>query len=244
MRIKLVIEYDGTSYCGWQRQGRGKSVQQTIEDILRSLTGEKTILHGAGRTDAGVHALGQTAHFDTQSRIPADKFSFALNSLLPPDIRIRESSLADEGFHARFGAKRKHYRYVIQNDPHASAVLRNFSMQVPSKLDLDKMKQAAAHLVGEHDYSAFTSAQLRVKSPVRTVYSLEISQRGSLIWIDVWGNGFLYNMVRIIAGTLINAGMGKLKPEDIPAVLESRDRRRAGATAKPQGLFLMEVRYE
>lgn len=244
MRIKLVIEYDGAGYSGWQRQDSEPSVQQAIEDVLRSLTGEKTVLHSAGRTDAGVHALGQVAHFDTQSHIPPDKFSFALNTMLPADIRIKDSTLADERFHARFDAKKKHYRYVIQNFPHASAILRNQSMHVPQKMDLEKMRRAAACLVGTHDFAAFTGSPCTVKTTVRTVYSIEIQQSGDLVQIDVVGNGFLYNMVRIIAGTLIYVGIGKLSPEDVSAILESRDRRRAGITAKPQGLFLVEVRYE
>ncbi len=244
MRIKLVIEYDGTGYSGWQRQDREPSVQATIEDVLRELTGVKTVLHAAGRTDAGVHALGQAAHFDTESPIPPDKFSFALNSLLPPDIRIRESSLADGQFHARFDAKRKHYRYVIHNSLHASAVLRNQSMHVPIQLDMDKMRRAAESLIGTHDFAAFAGSSCSVKTTVRTVYGIEITRSESLVRIDVVGNGFLYNMVRIIAGTLIYVGIGKLKPEDVSGILESKDRRRAGITAKPQGLFLVEVFYE
>lgn len=244
MRIKLVIEYDGTGYCGWQRQDRGKTVQQTIEDALRGLTGEKTILHAAGRTDAGVHALGQVAHFDTESSIPPEKFSFALNGSLPADIRIKDSSLADAGFHARFDAKQKHYRYVMQNAPQASAILRNQSMHVPNQMDLEKMRRAAGYLIGTHDFAAFAGSPCSVKTTVRTVCSIDITQSGSLVQIDVIGNGFLYNMVRIIAGTLMQAGIGKLLPEDVLSILESKDRRRAGITAKPQGLFLVEVRYE
>ena len=244
MRIKLVIEYDGTGYFGWQRQARGPSVQQTIEDALRGLTGEKNILHAAGRTDAGVHAMGQAAHFDTESRIPPEKFSFALNGILPADIRIKDSSLADESFHARFDAKQKHYRYVMHNAPQASAILRNQSMHVPYQMDLEKMRRAAAYLIGTHDFAAFAGSPCNVKTTVRTVYSIDITQSGSLVVIDVIGNGFLYNMVRIIAGTLLYAGIGKLLPEDIPAILESKDRHRAGSTAKPQGLFLVEVRYK
>lgn len=244
MRIKLVIEYDGTAYSGWQRQDKDPSVQQAVEEALQGLTGEKIAIHAAGRTDAGVHAFGQVAHFDTQSRIPPDKFSFALNTMLPPDIRIRDSSEADADFHARFSAKRKHYRYVIQNGPHASAIHRDHSMHVPLSLDLEKMQRGAECLVGEHDFSAFTSAQLRVKSAVRTVYGIEVSRDGNFVRIDVTGSGFLYNMVRIIAGTLIYVGIGKLQPEEVFAILESRDRRKAGITAQPQGLFLMEVFYE
>jgi len=243
LRIKLTIEYDGTSYCGWQRQKKDTSVQQTVEEALHTLTGKKTVLHSAGRTDAGVHAMGQVAHFDTQAHIPPDKYSFALNALLPPDIRIKKSGKAPEGFHARFDAKKKLYRYVIQNSPHASALLRDQSMHVPVPLDTGKMRAAASCLVGEHDFSAFTSAQLRVRSPVRTLYGIKISKKGDIITIDVTGNGFLFNMVRIIAGTLIYVGQGKLAPDDIPGILQSRDRRRAGITAKPQGLFLMYVRY-
>lgn len=244
MRIKLVIEYDGTAYSGWQRQDRDPSVQQTIEEALETLTREKIVVHSAGRTDAGVHALGQTAHFDTNSRIPPDKYSFALNSILPPDIRIMKSCEVEAEFHARFDAKVKHYRYVIYNDPHASATLRNLSMHVPLPLDIEKMRQGAVYLVGEHDFAAFTTAQVTVKSTVRRVFDVEISRQGSQVCIDVYGSGFLYNMVRIIAGTLIYVGIGKLKADDVKCILESRDRRLAGITARPQGLFLVEVRYE
>lgn len=244
MRIKLVIEYDGTGYCGWQRQDGDKTVQQTIEDALLNVTGEKTVLHAAGRTDAGVHALGQIAHFDTESHIPPDKFSFALNAKLPPDIRIKNSALVDGSFHARFNAKQKHYRYVMQNSPHASAVLRNQSMHVPIIMDIVKMRQAAAYLIGTHDFAAFKGTPCNVKTTVRTVYSIDIIPSDSLVQIDVIGNGFLYNMVRIMAGTLMLVGIGKLSPEEVLSILESKDRRQAGITAKPQGLFLVEVRYE
>ncbi len=244
MRISLTIEYDGTGYSGWQRQKNHTSVQQTIEEALKVLTGKKTVLHSAGRTDAGVHALGQVAHFDTQADIPPDKYSFALNALLPPDVRVRKSRKVQDRFHARFDAKKKRYRYVIHNSPHASAVMRNGSMHVPVPLDVFKMRTAAAYLVGEHDFSAFTSAQLKMKNKVRTVYSIKIAKKGDRITIDVVGNGFLYNMVRIIAGTLIYVGQGKLSPDDIPEILASRDRRRAGITAKARGLYLAEVRYK
>ncbi|MEI6101280.1 MAG: tRNA pseudouridine(38-40) synthase TruA [Eubacteriales bacterium] len=244
MRIKLVIEYDGTAYSGWQRQEKDSSVQQTIEEALETLTREKIVLHSAGRTDAGVHALGQTAHFDSNSSIPAEKYSFALNSILPPDIRIRESCEAEAGFHARFDAKVKHYRYVIHNDPHASATRRNLTMHVPLALDIEKMRQGAAFLVGEHDFAAFTTGKVTVKSTVRRVFGVEINRQGSQVCIDVYGSGFLYNMVRIIAGTLIYVGIGKLQANDVKTILESRDRRRAGITARPQGLYLVEVRYD
>ena len=239
----MIIEYDGTGYCGWQRQREDNTIQQRVEDALYMLTGKKTAVHSAGRTDAGVHALGQVAHFDTQAKIPPDKYSFALNALLPPDIRIRKSAQAADRFHARFNAKRKRYRYVVFNAPHASALLSNRSMHVPVPLDIEKMRSAAVYLIGEHDFSAFTSAQLRMKNKVRTIYGIKISKQKEKIAIDVVGNGFLYNMVRIIVGTLIYVGQGKLSPEDMPGILESRDRRRAGITAKPQGLFLAEVRY-
>ncbi len=244
MRIVLQIEYDGTNYCGWQVQSNGISVQQKLEEALFAALGKRTALHGSGRTDAGVHALCQVAHFDAQTNIPADKFPFVLNVLLPPDIRVRESFEAEGDFHARFSAKGKHYRYVIHNFPKKSALNRLYCMHVPVLLDLEKMQEAAKHIEGEHDFSAFCAANTDIKGTVRTVYSVEVEKQGEYIHIDVCGSGFLYNMVRIIAGTLIAVGKGKMQPEQVKRIIDSKDRNIAGATAQPQGLFLVEVYYE
>lgn len=244
MRIALIIEYDGTNYCGWQIQKNGVSVQQKLEEALKKALGVKTAVVGAGRTDARVHALGQVAHFDADTDIPADKFFYVLNTLLPDDIRIKKSFEAGEGFHARFGAKGKHYRYVIRNAREKGAIDRLYTMFVPVPLDVEKMKQAATFIEGEHDFAAFCAAGSDLKgTTVRTVYSVTVARDGDYITIDVKGNGFLYNMVRIIAGTLVAAGKRKLAPEEVGAAIAAKDRTLAGATAQAQGLFLVEVYY-
>lgn len=244
MRIALVISYNGTAYCGWQNQKNGIAVQQKIEEALFKLTGEKISITGAGRTDAGVHAIGQIAHFDTRSNIPPEKFSYALNTHLPYDIRIKDSFLARDDFHARYDAVLKHYKYVVCNDKHASAVLCDKSLHEPRELDIAAMRKAASLMTGTHDYSAFCAAGAQTKTFTRTVYKVDISQKDNFIEFDFTGNGFLYNMVRIMVGTLLYVGMGKLSAEDIPDIIESKDRTRAGITVEPQGLYLYKVEYK
>lgn len=243
MRIKLIIEYDGTNYAGWQRQVNGTGIQQVIEDALFKLTGEKTTVIGAGRTDAGVHALAQVAHFDTRSTVPPDKFSFALNTMLPPDIRIKASLQAEDGFHARFDAKGKCYIYRIYNGRHSSPLLRLTHAHVPLPLDVDAMNGAARLFVGRHDFASFTTADRRRGSTVRNIFACDASGAGEEITVTVEGDGFLYNMVRIIAGTLIEVGLGKRDAESIKKALETRDRTLAGVTAPANGLTLKEVYY-
>ncbi len=243
-RIKLIVEYDGTNYAGWQRQKNAMSVQEVLEDALFAFTGEKTCVSGAGRTDSGVHAAGQCAHFDTMSTIPADKFSYAFNAHLPDDIRIRRSCEVHGRFHVSLDAKGKHYRYTIFNSEHAPAIGRLTCAHVYSPLNLEKMKEAAQDLVGEHDFSAYRSAGSDIKTSVRTVYSIDIEKHGDFIHIDVKGNGFLYNMVRIISGTLIDIGRGKLHVNAAKNALLSKDRTLAGITAPAKGLTMMEVYYD
>ena len=243
MRIALVIEYDGTNYCGWQIQKNGVSVQQKLEEALFATLGTKTAVHGSGRTDAGVHALGQVAHFDAQTDIPADKFFYVLIDVLPDDIRIMRSYEAAEDFHARFCAKGKHYRYVIRNARAKGARSRLYSMFVPVPLDLERMKQAAQYMEGTHDFSAFCAAGTDIKGTVRTVNEVRLCRDGEYIYIDVKGSGFLYNMVRIMAGTLIAVGKGKMEPGEVKEAIDKKDRTLAGATAQAQGLFLVEVYY-
>lgn len=242
-RIKLTVEYDGTNYAGWQRQENGVTVQQLIEENIQKVTGERVSLQGSGRTDSGVHALGQVAHFDTGARMPAEKFAYALNAGLPSDIRVIRSEEAEPGFHARFSAKRKHYRYVINNAEHASAIFRNTELHVHKKLDVPAMTEAARALTGTHDFSAFKAAECAL-DPVRTIYLSEITIEDNRVVYDVVGSGFLYNMVRIIAGTLIEIGKGKLAAKDMKAILESADRGKAGPTAPAKGLTLVSVDYE
>ena len=244
MRVALLIEYDGTNYCGWQIQKNGVSVQQKIEEALFAALGAKTAAHGSGRTDAGVHALGQVAHFDAHTDIPADKFFYVLNTLLPDDIRIKKSYEVADNFHARFDAKGKHYRYIIHNARAKGAVNRLYSMFVPVPLDFERMQQAAGYIEGTHDFTAFCAAGTDIKGTVRTVSEVSLTQSDEYIYIDVKGSGFLYNMVRIIAGTLIAVGKGKMEPEQVKRAIEQKDRTLAGATAQAQGLFLVEVYYE
>ena len=240
MRVLLTIEYDGTNYSGWQAQKNALSIQETIEDAILRATGERVRVTGAGRTDAGVHALAQMAHFDTDTTIPADKISYALNLVLPPDIRIRYSKEVPEWFHARKTAKTKHYRYVIYNDEHDCAINRNFCCFIRQPLDIAAMTKAASHFKGEHDFAAFCA---QGSTPVRTIFECTVEKVGNYISIDVCGNGFLYNMVRIIAGTLIDVGRGRKKPEDIPKIILSKDRNNASATAPAKGLTLVSVIY-
>ena len=243
MRIKLTIEYDGTAYAGWQRQENALAVQQVIEEALTKLTRARVVIAGASRTDAGVHALGQTAHFDTESRIPPDKYAFALNTMLPADIRIRKSEAVSEDFHARFSNKGKRYRYLIYQSPHAGALNRNTHAHVIYPLDDEKMRRELTALIGTHDFAAFAASGSGVKDTVRTIYSASLTRRGDELELLVEGSGFLYNMVRIIAGTLISVGAGRLEEGAFARAIQSGNRLDLGVTAPAHGLTLMEVYY-
>ena len=244
MRVKLVIEYEGTNYAGWQRQTNGVSIQEVLERAFFKASGEKAVIFGAGRTDAGVHALAQVAHLDTACTIPPNKISHAMNMLLPEDIRVRSSCEAPDDFHAQFAAKAKTYRYAFYNDVHASAIYRNITTHIHGKIDIPAMKAAAAFIRGTHDFACFCASGSDVRDTVRTVYRLEITSREPFIYIDVTGSGFLYNMVRIIAGTLIDVGMKKIAPEYVKEIVAGRDRAKASATAPARGLTLMAVHYD
>lgn len=244
MRIKLLVEYDGSAYCGWQAQENGPSIQGELEAALKKATGEECRIIGAGRTDAGVHALGQCAHFDTQARIPADKFSFVFNRFLPPDIRVKSSCQVPEDFHARKSARGKHYRYAIYNGRHNCAIGRQTCAHVPVLLQEDLMYRAGQYLVGKHDFGAFKAEGSNLVGTVRTVYALCVRRQGEMVYLDIFGDGFLYNMVRIIAGTLIDVGKRKYPPERVLEILHSRDRRNAGPTAVARGLCMVEVFYQ
>ncbi len=244
MRIKLIIEYDGTGYCGWQAQDNGKSIQETVEQAIFETTGERLRVTGSGRTDSGVHALGQVAHFDTDTTIPADKIAFALNAHLPEDIRIRSSERAEEGFHARKSAKIKHYRYLIYNDTQECAIMRRYCAFVRRRLNVDAMNAAARYIVGKHDFAAFCAkGSTPVATTVREVYECAVMRDGKYVAIDVKGGGFLYNMVRIIAGTLIDVGTGRIPPERVKEIIQSEDRNNASATAPAKGLTMVGVSY-
>lgn len=242
--IKLTIEYDGTNYHGWQVQKNAVTVQECVEKALCKLLGTKTAVIGCSRTDVGVHAYGQVAHFFTDSTIPGEKFSYALNNLLPEDIVIQRSEEVSGDFHSRYSAKGKRYRYLICNSAHKSAIMRNRACHVRPELDFEEMQKAALHFIGEHDFAAFQATGGQVRSTVRNIYSMNVIKKDDqLIEIEVTGNGFLYNMVRIIAGTLIYVGMGKLKESHLPGIISGLDRTKAGKTAPAQGLYLMEIFY-
>jgi tRNA pseudouridine38-40 synthase len=241
--IKLIIEYEGTRYAGWQVQPNGLSVQEVVEEALARILGERVRVFSSGRTDAGVHARGMAAAFQTEKTIPLSAFSDGLNSLLPQDIAVRTANEAPYGFNPRGDAKGKHYRYTIHNSSRRSPLSRLYVWRIGHQLDLKAMDQASRHFVGEKDFSAFRASNCSAKTTIRRVDSLDMTRDGDLIVIDVRGSGFLKNMVRIIVGTLVSVGRGRISPDDIPVIFASGDRRLAGSTAPPQGLCLMEVFY-
>ena len=242
-RVRLIVQYDGTGYEGWQRQLTGLGIQQVLEEELEKLTGEKVNVHASGRTDSGVHALAQVAHFDTASRIPGEKFAYALNVGLPRDIRIAYSGDAP-GFHARFDVLRKHYRYYVQHSPHMSPFTRNTALHVYGELNVPLMNEAAGKILGEHDFAAFKATGVELESTVRTIYGSRWHEEGSLVIYDVCGSGFLYNMVRILVGTMIEIGQGRRGVDAMERALASGNRTDAGPTAPPGGLFLARAEYK
>lgn len=242
--IKLLIEYDGTNYFGWQLQPQKPTIQGTIEEKWKQITGEKIHLVGSGRTDAGVHAIGQVAHFKTQSLLSLKAIQRALNSLLPPDIVIKEVKEMESDFHARKMAKRKVYEYRILNTPLPSVFHRGYVWHVPQPLDLEKVKRATPILIGKHDFSSFRSTGTPTKTAIREVYRAEWRRNSyGLIRFEIEANGFLKQMVRAIVGTLVEVGRGKIAVEDFQKILDSKDRRQSGPTAPAHGLFLKEVKY-
>ncbi len=244
--IRLTIEYDGKDFNGWQKQPNKLNIQGEIERAIQELTGEEKIdLIASGRTDAGVHALGQVANFKTNNEsIPIEKFALALNTKLKRSVRIKKAEEVDERFHSRYTCKRKTYRYIINNNECESAIYRNFEYHYPLELNVGAMKKAVKYFEGEHDFKGFKASGTSSKSSIRTIYLAEVkeSEQGR-IYIELTGNGFLYNMVRIIAGTLIDVGTGKILPDQIPSIIESGERAKAGKTLPPSGLFLMKVEY-
>lgn len=242
-RIKLIVAYDGTNYCGWQTQINGITVEEVLNKTLSGLLKENIRVIGASRTDSGVHALGNVAVFDTESKIPGDKFSFAINQRLPEDIRIQESCQVADDFHPRFCDTIKTYEYKILNRKFALPTERLYSAFVYYPLDVEKMQMAAAYLVGEHDFKSFCSSGSQVESTVRTITDISVEKHGEMISIRVSGNGFLYNMVRIIVGTLMKIGLGVWEPERMEEILNACDRNAAGPKAEARGLTLVEIRY-
>lgn len=243
-RVKLIIGYDGTNYCGWQIQDNGITVEEIINRELSRLLGEKIAVIGASRTDSGVHALGNVAVFDTITKIPPEKICFALNQRLPEDITIQASEEVPLDFHPRFCNSTKTYEYQILNRRFDIPVMRLYTHFVYMPLDLEKMQKAAFYLVGRHDFKSFCSARTQVKDTVREIYTLDLWKEGEIIKIRISGNGFLYNMVRIIVGTLIKVGLGVYPPEHVQEILEAKDRNTAGPKAPAKGLTLIGIRYE
>lgn len=241
--IKLTIEYDGKGFNGWQKQPNRLNIQGEIEKAIEEITGEAVELYASGRTDAGVHSLGQVANFKTKSLIEIDKIPIAINSKLKKSIIIKKAEEVEDNFHARYNAKGKKYKYIINNSPVGSAIYRGLEYHMPTKLDVEKMKEAIKYFEGEHDFKAFKSSGTSGKSSVRTIYKAEIKERNDRIIIELTGNGFLYNMVRIIAGTILEVGLGKIMPEDISDIILSKSRTKAGKTLPPHALYLVEVYY-
>lgn len=241
--IKLTIAYDGTSYAGWQVQSNGLAIQQVLEEALAKILGAPVRLYSSGRTDAGVHAEGMVAVFKTDREIPLTAFSDGLNSHLPPDIAVRDAEEAPPEFDPRRDAKGKHYRYTILNTPRRSPLCRLYAWHLKGSLDIAAMRKAAMLLVGEKDFAAFRTSGCAARTTVRNVFSVDITSEGELILIDVKGSGFLRNMVRIMVGTLVEVGQGKIPMAAIPVLFNGKKEATAGMTAPPQGLSLVEVYY-
>jgi tRNA pseudouridine38-40 synthase len=241
--IKLVIEYDGTNYAGWQRQNDVATIQGKVESAISKITSELVQINGCSRTDAGVHAKGYIANFYTSSRLEAKKFKAAINSKLPKDIIILDSSEVEEAFHARYNSKGKTYSYTILNRYEAVAIGKDYVYHYRFPLNIDKMKKGAEFLVGTHDFSTFKTMGSSVKTSVRTVTELNVTKDGELIKIYASADGFLYNMVRIMVGTLIDVGIGKTEPETVREILLAKDRSRARVCVPAQGLCLEKVYY-
>ena len=242
--IKLIIGYDGTDFHGWQRQHDARTVQGALEDALEQLTGARTAATASGRTDAGVHALGQVVHFLTTSPHSTETFVRALNAILPPDVRVLDAADVPQAFHATLDARRKRYRYVIDNGRAADPFRLRYAWHVGRPLDAGRMAAGAKHLIGRHDFHSFETNWPNRMSSVRTVFDVSVTRADDQVTIEVEADGFLYNMVRAIAGTLVLVGSGAREPEWVGTALDARDRSAAGPTAPPRGLFLLWVRYD
>ncbi len=241
---RLLIQYDGGRYKGWQRLGGAEStIQGKIENVLSEMVGENIEITGSSRTDAGVHALAQVANFKTDSSFSPAEIMAYLNKYLPKDISVTEVALVPESFHSRYNAKEKTYLYKIWNREYPNPFMRKYSMHVGKRLDIDRMETAAAYFIGEYDFTAFTNAKSKSKSMIRTIFSVELAENSGFIDIRISGDGFLHNMVRRITGTMIEVGLGKLDADSIPAVLESKERKQAGYIADACGLYLEKIDF-
>jgi len=243
-RLKGIVAYDGTDYSGFQVQPDQTTIQGEIEAALQRITGETITIAGSGRTDAGVHARGQVFHFDTTSTIPAEKWRYVLHNQLPDSIIIRSIEEVDASFHARFDVKVKEYRYCIDNGIVPDLFRHRYAAHIRHLLDVEQMNAAARLLIGTHDFTSFCSAKTFVEDKVRTLYDCRVEREGDLVWVICRGNGFLYNMVRIIAGTLVEVGEGKRSPDEMIPILRALDREKAGKTAVAKGLTMWEVTYD
>lgn len=243
MNILLNVCYDGTKYFGWQKQKEFITIQQRLEEAISRLLKREILVRGASRTDTGVHALAQKALFNADTNIPMNKLPYALNTFLPNDIVITKAEIVDDEFHPQYSVKRKTYEYKILNDKFKNPMLRNYTEFVHTKLNIEKMKEATMFFVGTHDFKAFCASGGNAKTSIRTIYNLSVDKKDNIISITITGNGFLYNMVRIITGTLIYVGQDKIIPEEIKDIILSKDRAKTGKTVSPNGLTLMEVFY-
>lgn len=241
--IKLTIEYDGKKFGGWQKQPNELNIQGEIEQAIKQITGEDVELNASGRTDSGVHALGQVANFKTNSNLDIEKFAVAINSKLKKSIVIKKAEEVPENFHARYNCKGKKYRYIINNSYQGTAIYRDLECHIPQKLDIEKMQEGIKFFEGKHDFKGFKASGTSGKSTVREIYKAEVKQDGKRIIIELTGNGFMYNMVRIISGTIVDVGLGKITPNQIPDIINAKDRTKAGKTLPASGLYLVEVYY-
>lgn len=244
--IKILIEYDGTNYSGWQKQKHQKNVktiQGILEKKIRDITGENIELIASGRTDKGVHAIEQVANFKTSSTIPPKKIKYCINRTLPPDIYIKKSSLVECDFHARFDAKYKIYKYVVYNNKDYSPIIRNRAYHVYRCIDIEKIKKATNFFIGEKDFKAFMAAKTEVDTTIRTIENINIETMDGFIIFSFYAKSYLRHMIRIVVGTLIDVGVGKIDLEEIDSIIRSKDRKRAGITAPAQGLYLEKVIY-
>lgn len=243
MKIKAMLAFDGTCYHGWQIQNNAVTVQQTVNNALSKIIGEKIEVTGCSRTDAGVHALSYCVSFSSNTKIPLENLPLAVNTVLPYDIRFFSCEQVDDGFDARYSATSKTYVYKVDYGKIANPFMKKYSCHFPYNLNIDNIKKAAAHFVGTHDFTAFMSSGGSQKTTVRTVNSLDVYEDGGILNFEINANAYLYNMVRIISGTLLYVGCGKIDAADIPEIILSGDRRRAGITAVPNGLYLKKIFY-
>lgn len=244
MRVKLTISYFGKNYAGWQRQPNIISVQEVLQKALIQLTGEKREFYGSGRTDGGVHAYGQVAHINTDCTIPLDRFPLAINSYLPEDVKVMKAEKVSDDFHARYSAKSKTYIYKIFNDDILNPFYAYTHALVKPLLDITAMRQGAECVLGEHDFTSFMATGSIIKNTVRTITAVSVTRKGKEVKIKITGNGFLYNMVRIIAGTLVDVGIHKISPESVADIILAKERTRSGKTMPAEGLYLYNVKYK